>query len=389
MSEITLENVPENKMGDILVVHETPNNSTTLINASQPEKLSNVNFSINSNHVAYNPINSLKLASLNAPQAMIYQLIEKQAAMVDTQQKALDQLIDKHTKLTGVDPRKFNTVLVSNIAPKPQKQQLNNTPAKQTENLQIKEKIDKKKEENGDDDDMSKEEQELEEKLSNIIDDNGGVSEVEKVPQLIKLMNSETNIKLQPLLITVILSSQRIPIRKKFIESGLLEVLSQWFTQPQKTKNFLKQLFKVLEFLQNQITVESLKSCTIGKVVKSLGSKSTDKEISDIANQFVTSWMKLITAVAEQKETITKKRPIEIEEKSKPGESPINFKKKLKSEKEEEKKKSEKEEEKKKLEKEEEKKSTETQKPITLRTSGEIKILEKKDEEEEKKKKYL
>jgi len=363
MSGITLENVPENKMGDVLVVHETPNNSTTLNNSIQSEKLSNVNFSINSNPIPYNPINSLKPASFNAPQTMIYQLIEKQTSMVDTQQKALAQLIDKHTKLTGVDPRKFITVL-TNIAPKPnpQKQTLN----KITENLQIKTKLDKKKEENGDGDDISNEEQELEEKLSNIIDDNGGVSELEKVPQLIKLMTSETNIKLQSLLITVILSSQRVPIRKKFIESGLLEVISQWFTQPQKTKNFLKQLFKVLEFLQNQITVEALKSCTIGKVVKSLGSKATDKEISDIANQFVNSWMKLITAVAEKKEAIPKKRPMElIEEKPKPGESPINFKKKLK------------------LEKEEEKKSTEQKQ--TLRTSGEPK-QEKKDEEEEKKK---
>lgn len=98
----------------------------------------------------------------------------------------------------------------------------------------------------------------------------------------------------------------------RIVDGGSLTVLNTWLTEA-KDSNNTKQLRLILKTLLHlPVSVPTLQSSSIGKVVNKLKTYS-DANVVSFAKQCVKLWKDLLSSVAEKvtEETLQKKRPLE------------------------------------------------------------------------------
>lgn len=135
---------------------------------------------------------------------------------------------------------------------------------------------------------------EFEIKLSPLVNEDGAIASLEKVPDFAALMKAESSAKNQSLLWTVVLATKSPQCRRKLVELGGAAVLSEWVQKAKKDPKgitLLRQVLKVLECLP--MNIEALKTSALGKVVKTLKTHS-DTEVAQRADRLVSSWVGLV-----------------------------------------------------------------------------------------------
>lgn len=88
----------------------------------------------------------------------------------------------------------------------------------------------------------------LEEHLRHILDDKGGISDAKHSSRLVKIMAAEKNVDSKSLLVHIIISTQKAPIKKTLLQAGVLRVLHPWLVTAVKDGpvTFLIQILKVI-----------------------------------------------------------------------------------------------------------------------------------------------
>lgn len=130
--------------------------------------------------------------------------------------------------------------------------------------------------------------------LSSILADSGGIDQLQHITRLSALLEAEADLERRLLLLRVLSLSSEL-CKRKVLERGGLRQLEIWSLQAVEEKK-VSFLVKALQtFLILPISVEALRSCTVGKSLRSVRKNHEDQKVSRLCDLLLSKWMKLVS----------------------------------------------------------------------------------------------
>jgi hypothetical protein len=153
-----------------------------------------------------------------------------------------------------------------------------------------------------------------------MLDENGGISNVEYLPKVKKYMKLVKKTPARSFLATVLLNSSEACLKHFVYVLDGLSILREWLQDAKQDNKpaLVKLLLKVLDKIP--VTLKILESCPIGKTVNNLIKNSlNDEQIAQRAKALVQKWKQAITAETQQKQQEPLRRTQDAKMASKKG----------------------------------------------------------------------
>ena len=130
--------------------------------------------------------------------------------------------------------------------------------------------------------------------LSAMLADSGGIDQLQHITRLSALLEAEADLERRLLLLRVLSLSSEL-CKRKVLERGGLRQLEIWSLQAVEEKKVTFLVKALQTFLTLPISVEALRSCTIGKSLRSVRKNHEDHKVSKLCDLLLSKWMKLVS----------------------------------------------------------------------------------------------
>ncbi|KAK9834671.1 hypothetical protein WJX74_007213 [Apatococcus lobatus] len=130
--------------------------------------------------------------------------------------------------------------------------------------------------------------------LSAMLADSGGIDQLQHITRLSALLEAEADLDRRLLLLRVLSLSSEL-CKRKALERGGLRQLEIWSLQAVEEKKVAFLVKALQTFLTLPISVDALRSCSIGKTLKSVRKNHEDQKVSKLCDLLLSKWMKLVS----------------------------------------------------------------------------------------------
>ena len=130
--------------------------------------------------------------------------------------------------------------------------------------------------------------------LSSILADSGGIDQLQHITRLSALLEAEVDLDRRLLLLRVLSLSSEL-CKRKVLERGGLRQFEIWSLQAVEEKKVAFLVKALQTFLILPISVDALRSCTVGKSLRSIRKNHDDQKVSRLCDLLLSKWMKLVS----------------------------------------------------------------------------------------------